>query len=137
MNDMNDRHNVETKVFEIRDAATCIPVMVTRFTAQDFGALETQEQRLIRRGGWGDQISYIMVGLACDGGEVLARSWEMWRLPEGSTYWVAMHLILGTFGQYAMVNPEIGSNWENLPIGAILQCGLASGRVPHLQSSDV
>lgn len=93
---------MQTKLFEVRDRGTCIPVMATKTTANN-----VNEQQFLTHGGWGD---YTVILTRMDGQAVANIDPYFWRREyNGRTLTHAHAYIINNFDilpTYAVIDVE-------------------------------
>lgn len=108
----------ETKILEIRDVMTCIPIIAVRFSSIDHDG----DSALLSRAGWPCSTVTMISKL----NQSLFRFWStsaMYELEEHDTFYVALK--------------ELHENWNSYTSGGVIECGLLSGRLTTAQGSDV
>lgn len=114
----------EIKILEIRDVATCIPIIAIRFETTETSE-NPKENKLIRHAGWSFNTPVV----------------EIRRLTETEQpKWLSSNSLY-TFDDplstFSIALKELRINWENYSSGDVIECGFLSGRAEDEQGSDL
>lgn len=114
----------EIKILEIRDIATCIPILAIRFEATE-STEPLKENQLIRHAGWSFNTPVV----------------EIRRLIEtDSPKWLSSNSLY-TFDDplstFSIALKELRVNWKHYSDGDVIECGFLSGRATYKQGSDI
>lgn len=105
---------VESKILELRDSATCIPVIAV--CAYRSHAEEGRPNRLLRHAGYAFKES------------------QYWIIDLNSGKSHREEFDKGTFGTALQ---QIALKWTDINDGDVIECGFISGREPKPQGSDI
>jgi hypothetical protein len=114
----------EIKILEIRDVATCIPILAIRFEATESANL-LKENQLIRYAGWSFDTPVVEIR------RLIETEQPKW-LSSNSLY-----IFDDPLSTFSIALKELRINWENYSSGDVIECGFLSGRAEHKQGSDL